>query len=289
MQARTIPQRRFVRGAFIVALASMRRQRMKTFALCALTMFAASVVTPQEHLDGPCSPQFWLGEESKWEAFLNTARVVSVETTHKGVTNPRKVALEDDQIAHLAVFKPIRRGRQGGFWESYQAEVAAYELDKLLGLDMVPPTVVRKIDGKTGSLQLGIPNCRTYIEVQGRTPHDPSWSHQLSRMKLFDELISNPDRHGKNFLVGTDWDIVLIDHSRAFRSTKKLDKEKLPIQFDRRLVEKLRTLVADELKERFGEWMFGNQIDGLLARRDRLLDYLDELISQKGEAQVLFP
>ncbi|MEE9263715.1 MAG: hypothetical protein V3V11_04595, partial [Vicinamibacteria bacterium] len=138
-------------------------------------------------------------------------------------------------------------------------------------------------------LQLGIPNCRTYIDVQGRTPHDPSWSHQLSRMKLFDEVISNPDRHGKNFIVGTDWDIVLIDHSRAFRSTKKLDKEKLPVQFDRRPVEKLRTLEAEELKERFGEWMFGNQIDGLLARRDSLLEYLDELISQKGEAQVLFP
>ena len=54
-------------------------------------------------------------------------------------------------------------------------------------------------------------------------------------------------------------------------------------------MEKLRTLEAEELKERFGEWMFGNQIDGLLARRDSLLEYLDELISQNGEAQVLFP
>jgi hypothetical protein len=37
--------------------------------------------------------------------------------------------------------KAIRPGRQTGYWESYKSEMAAYELDKLLDLQMIPPTV----------------------------------------------------------------------------------------------------------------------------------------------------
>ena len=35
--------------------------------------------------------------------------------------------------------------------ESYKAEIAAYKLDRMLDLHMVPPIVERKIDGKTGA------------------------------------------------------------------------------------------------------------------------------------------
>ncbi len=55
----------------------------------------------------------------------------------------------------MGIWKPVQKGRRNGLWESHQAEVAAYELDKLLVLDMVPPTLIREIRGQKGSLQLG--------------------------------------------------------------------------------------------------------------------------------------
>ena len=148
-----------------------------------------------------------------------------------------------------AAFKPIKRGRQHGFWESYQAEIGAYEMDKLLGLGMVPPTVERRGKKNKGSLQFWVHNCQLYRDVMASTPQTPSWSHQLSRMKMLDILINNDDRNAQNFLVDPDAHIILIDHSRAFVSSKKIlkNEKKLPNQYDRALVEKLRTLDRETL------------------------------------------
>ncbi|MFQ5789341.1 MAG: hypothetical protein ACE5JI_02585 [Acidobacteriota bacterium] len=232
-----------------------------------------------------------MGQNAEVEALLETAEVVSVEDVGMGVTNPKNVILQAGDRTIRAVFKPIPRGRHKGFWESYQAEVAAYKLDKLLGLNMVPPTVVKRIDRKTGSLQYWVDDCQLYRDVQGQPPQKPvEWSHQLSRMKMFDNLIQNRDRNAQNFLVDPDWHIVLIDHSRAFISDKKLPKnvKMLPSQFDRRLVEKLKALDEDDLKRRFKGVLMGGQVKGILARRDALLEYLGKLIAEKGEARVLF-
>ena len=49
-------------------------------------------------------------------------------------------------------------GINRGFWESYKADIAAYEIDKLLKMDMVPPSVERQIQGITGAAQLWVEN-----------------------------------------------------------------------------------------------------------------------------------
>ena len=49
----------------------------------------------------------------------------------------------------LAVWKPIAQQRP---LDHYLHEVAAYELDKILQLDMVPPSVERVIEGHQGAL-----------------------------------------------------------------------------------------------------------------------------------------
>lgn len=100
-------------------------------------------------------------------------------------------------------------------------------------------------------------------------------------MKMFDLLIHNADRNAGN---------ILIDHSRAFvSSTDRVeDKGKFPVAFDRKLVEKLKTLEVEDLKSRFGDLLLGDQIDALIKRRDAILEHLDELIKERGEAAVLF-
>ena len=64
----------------------------------------------------------------------------------KGESRPLLVELEDGT---KGVWKSSRAPYAG-----YRAEVLAYELSELLGLDLVPPTVVRELGGEVGSFQL---------------------------------------------------------------------------------------------------------------------------------------
>ncbi len=253
-----------------------------------LLVFAAGAVGAQDDPSTSCPYKTWVGRYEEFEELLQTAEIVSIEDIGTGVTKPKTVFLKNGDQIFQAAFKPIRRGRQGGFWESYQAEIVAYELDKLLGLDMVPPTVVRKVDGDMGSLQLWVADCQPYGDVAKKIPQTPSWSHQLSRMKLFDSLIQNEDRNAGNFLIDPDWHIILIDHSRAFISKTRLEDDRLPGQFDRRLVERMRALNQEDMDKLLEGLIMGNQIEAIMTRRDAILDYMDKLIKEKGEARVLY-
>ncbi len=262
----------------------MKRHGSILFALVAATAVAA------QEVDDSCALGQWHGSAAEIEELLNNAEVRSVEDIPMGVTNPRRVKLKHGDVTFEAAFKPIKFGKQHGFWESYQAEVAAYEMDKLLGLGMVPPTVKRSVKKNTGSLQFWVHNCELYRDVMANTPQTSSWSHQLSRMKMFDILINNGDRNAQNFLVDADAHIILIDHSRAFISSKKLlkNKKKLPNQYDRALVEKLRTLDRETLDASFKGVLRGGRIKAILERRDFLLSHVDKLVEERGEAQVFF-
>ncbi|MGH9321398.1 MAG: hypothetical protein ACRD21_08550 [Vicinamibacteria bacterium] len=264
---------------------------MKRSVLLLLALLSAPVSLLEAQDAAHQCPIDWVGRNAEIEELLRTADLVSVEDVGMGVTKPSKVILKKDGVEVAAAFKPIQRGRQGGFWESYEAEIAAYELDKLLGLGMVPPTIERAIEKRKGSLQYWVEDCKLYRDLQGTPPPRPSeWSHQLSIMKMFDILIMNKDRNAQNFLVDGDWHMVLIDHSRAFISDSGIFKNegKLPVQFDRELVSKLRALDETMLETSFGELLMGGQVKGLLKRRDALLTYLDGLIAKEGEAKVLF-
>lgn len=265
---------------------------MKRAVLGWAFILSGSVASSAAAVEQPsCTGEHWAERASEYEELLLNSQIIAIEDVGSGVTKPKKVVLKVADGGILkAVFKPISRGRQRGYWESYEAEVVAYELDKLMGLQMVPPTVERRIGKVMGSLQLWVDDCNLYKDVEGRIPATPHWSNELSRMKIFDNLICNRDRNAGNFLVGNDGTIVLIDHSRAFLTDKKLEKDevKLPAQFPRGLVEKLKELDKEDLRERFDGLLMKGQIDAIVERRDLLLEYLGELIASRGEAEVLF-
>ena len=168
--------------------------------------------------------------------------------------------------------------------------MAAYELDKMLGLDMVPPTVVRRIKGDLGSLQLWVEGCDTYKRLQPKVPQTPQFSQQISRMKMFDNLVFNDDRNAGNFMLDESWNVILIDHSRAFINKKNLlkGKNKLPAQYDRKLFERLQALTPEGLEATLGELLQGGQIKDILARRDKLLEHQQKLVDERGEVRVMF-
>jgi hypothetical protein len=261
-----------------------RTQRWSYLALFAICTLGArqSVLEPKKTI--------WAEDHQTYVDLLTSGEVVEVEDVGMGVTKPHKATLAKDGKTYHAAFKPITRGRHKGYWESYQAEVAAYELDRILGLNMVPPTVVRRIEGNKGSLQYWVEETELYRDVADETPRTPAWSRQLSRMKFFDCLIHNDDRNAQNFLVDKDFTIILIDHSRGFISSDKMlkNKKKLPNAYDRKLVERMKGFTKEGLEEKLGDYLMGAQIDGILKRRDKLLQHIEKLIKEKGENAIMF-
>ena len=94
--------------------------------------------------------------------FLLTAEVVEAEQTGKGTTRPWRLTLSDGTLTHDAHFQSVDRNEgarrvgkhyERNFIDSYRYNIAAYRLAELVGLaDMMPVTIEREWDGKTGSL-----------------------------------------------------------------------------------------------------------------------------------------
>jgi hypothetical protein len=81
------------------------------------------------------------------------------------VNKPPEAFFAEGGLAGSALRKHLPPGRKSGFWESYKSEIAAYRLDRVRGLDMVPPTVERSVEGESGSLQLWVENCQLLTDV----------------------------------------------------------------------------------------------------------------------------
>ena len=222
----------------------------------------------------------WQGHASEIEAFLKTAKIEKVAELPIGVTRPRRAYVVPGGIAASFAWKPLKPGVQSGYFESYKSEVAAYELDKLLGLNMVPVVVEREVQNESGAAVLWLEGVRSWETVLS-LPKPASWNRELARMKMFDNLISNGDRNKGNLLVDDDWHLYLIDHSRAFVADLKLPQELQTI--DRALWEKMLSLDEVSLATTLGTWLDGRQRGALLRRRDAMKKKIDALVAKNGQ------
>jgi hypothetical protein len=236
------------------------------------------------------------------EQFLLKAKIGEVKALGQGVTHPYRVELELDGVRHAAVFKSIDDRKAGvttmpdgrsevDFQDSWQTEIAAYHVDRIIGLGMVPATVPRRVDGKPGSLQWFIDGTITEEKRMAQhlvSPDEERWSQQVFTMRLFDQLIANADRNLGNILITPDFQIRLIDHSRSFRVNRDLTKPETLLRFSRSLLEGITRLEKKDLQRRVGDYLTSGQIDRLLQRRDAILALARKRVAEKGEAAVLF-
>jgi hypothetical protein len=240
--------------------------------------------------------------EEEIKQFLLTAKIIKSKQTSTGVTRPYELTLSDGKLIHEAgfqsinVFKNFERLDNGtvenNFRDTYHFNIAAYELAKMLGLQMMMPvTVERKWRGKKGSLSWWIDkqmDDRERFTKNIPIPDPQSYNKQMHSIMIFSQLVYDVDRNRTNVLIGKNWELYMIDFSRAFRLHKKLPHPEDLAWCNRQLLERLRRLDRAEVQSRCKGHLEKAEIDALMARRDLIVAHFDQLISEKGENEVLY-
>jgi len=194
--------------------------------------------------------------------------------------------------------------------DSVQHELAAYRLDRLLALGLVPATVAREFDGKGGVLQgrpaswvseqdrqnaskgvaaglvcqaiTGAPKdvpARRPLPPEGRPAKMPAggWCDLPPQFQLsyaFDALIDNRGRSFDRYLYDADTAMMfLTGHGAAFSTGTEIPKGLEPAlaKTGPEMQARLRRLDAAGVKSAIGSHVGDREITALLERRDRIL------------------
>ncbi len=234
------------------------------------------------------SSKLWRMSDAELENFLGTGQIVENVEIGTGVTKPRRLTIRQGEREDYAVFKyedtdpglqnkSTYRGRTHNDSDRYQYDPAAYRLDRLIGLEMVPVSVLRKIDGREGAVGAWIPNTineRDRVEREVPFNSHCSKDEQYRLRFLFDVLIYNEDRNLTN-IVWTKDDFMLrfIDHSLAFRTTERRPKQyrKIDLRLSDLFEKRLTSLTEERLRTELGAWLHPRQIKAIIGRRDLIL------------------
>ena len=281
------------------------RKIMNRLNILLLFLFVWMVSVP------PLNAQFTgdeIAQRPFWEEFLRTSQILRSEEIGEGVTKPFKLYLGGNGTKAEACWKNPR-GLRDGFLEGWQYEIAAYRLDKLIGLNMVPPAVEREFNGKPGALIYWVTSEHSLLEIMEEGIEIPASARlHTDDMKYltraWDSLVANDDRTQQNVLYTKDWRMILIDHSQAFRSSRdyigrllfgakglKRGSDGRPFLFrrlPRRFVDNVRNLDEEAVREAVGPYLIDKEIEAIIKRKSLLLAEIDGMIKENGEAKVLY-
>ena len=232
--------------------------------------------------------------EEQMKDFLLNAKVIKYKTTSKGITAPSQLTLSDGTLTHDALFQKINESkpvqefpdghREMNFKDSYKYDIAAYQLAKLLGLGgMMPVTVERKWRGDTGAISWWLPvkmDEAVRLKKNIQPPDVDAWNRQMYKKRIFAELVYDTDPNLTNVLISEDWHLWMIDFTRAFRTFKDIRDTKniIETKCERHLLENLRKLDKTEVAAKTKGYLTGAEIDGVMARRDKIVKMYEDLI-----------
>ena len=234
------------------------------------------------------------------EAFLMKAKVTNRRDAGSGVTGSSRVTLSDGRLTHDAHVQAVDVARavftagkasEVNFKDTYRYNIAGYRLARLIGLDNVPMSVERNIEGKLAAVTWWVDDVQmdegARLKKKTMAPDVQRFAKQIQVMKIWDELIQNKDRNGGNLLWTSDWSMWLIDHTRAFRLGKELVAPADLTRCDRRLLDGMRALTAESLAKATGDSLTKEEQGAVLARRDLIVKHFDDRIAKLGEG-ILF-
>ena len=171
------------------------------------------------------------------EAFLLKARISNVRDVGSGVTLSKRATLTDGQLTHDAHIQTVDIAQQVfeagrhtelNFKDTYRYNIAGYRVAKLIGLNTVPMSVERAVEGKVAAVTWWVDDVKMDEKDRVKTkelgPDPVRTTKQIQIMRIWDELIQNRDRNQGNILWTGDWTLWLIDHTRAFRLGQTLLK-----------------------------------------------------------------
>ncbi len=229
-------------------------------------------------------------KEKEKQALLNLQNgvVKSMVELDEGTVN--SVFLVEFTNGTSGIFKPasgesaMRKIEHGTL---FKRERAAYLVNAEMNFGFVPPTIIRKINGQIGSLQLFIPDTLPYYEIRreeiSRKEHI---QNQLKTFWVYDPLIHNSDRHMGNILcekVDGNFNLHAIDNAASFcKSELRFDVGNF---FDQELPEDLgekisnlrkNQLLREKLRALLLELLNKKEVEAFFARVNLIGDTIDE-------------
>ena len=234
---------------------------------------------------------------------LISAPAKITETIRKGLpleirrpTDPVETGLNGVYVVKIEgfdgeyIFKPDDEAINQVFTEipknSYgKREAAAYVVDRALGLNVVPETVYREVEGRTGSCQKKIKDHGEYTKRELNFEKDIADRENIYGVFLLDLAILSVDRNIGNILREQSADgqpvrAVAIDNSIAFGPLyhhSELDyyRTKMP----KRYVDKFSEFVADKervdkLTEGLKDYLSAKEIEACVNRIKYVAKYL---------------
>jgi hypothetical protein len=238
------------------------------------------------------------------EKFLRTAAVVSRKRIPVGVSDPWKLLMDGSGIRLHAAFKHIDQEKRnirdttmgkGKFYlkwrDWYGYDIAAYHVDRMLGIDRVPPIIERAIKHTEGSVQIWLEGAITENERREKAFDPPDiarFYQQKEILHVFDNLVGNRDSNLGNALIDRNWRLWFIDCSRCFGTSEKLLYPEAITHCERRLWNVLRNLDESNVTEQLAPYLPKAEIRAMMVRRDKIVEHIHALIDEWGEAHILF-
>lgn len=204
------------------------------------------------------------------------------------------------------IFKP-KTPDDGAGWNKVSNEYVAYVLNRILGMDYIPPMAYRKnlisISGEEigeGVTIFKVPHTSLLKEAP-----EIFWGRSreavLSDNRILNVLLQNPDAHAKNLLIGSHWNDgelrpVFIDFGASFRKNQKpLTMDWYPAHGNTKPVLHIRERTLLYLKEvdfkvlqsRLGSFLSRSEIASIISNRDKILTYFARLSEKKPHQTII--
>ena len=244
---------------------------------------------------------FFSWTDQQKEEFLLRGKIGRRVTLGDGVTLSSRATLTHDGVEHDAQVQdvevskpsyPTPDGFELNFRDSYKFNIAAYRLNRMLGLGMVPVSVERSVKGKPSAVTWWIDDEmmteKTRFLKQLIPPNRERWNRQMYRVRIFDELIYNTDRNLGNIVITENWKIWMIDHTRAFRRHARLRRPRNLVKCNRKLLVSLWSLTREQVDLELGPFLRQSERRAVMIRRDLIVELFEKKIKQQGESKVLF-